>query len=208
MGQGRTQPQPRTWAVSQFSLAQEADNSTSQEVMVSATCWTGGLISADLKSGESQSPADYSQFFASCSVHGDDGTRSTSADCPNGENSGYDDTAIPAKSSARGNPVGICTVTFQAHPGVKYELDSIHGLAFNLAPGSNSTPCSTYQEPGSSCILDPEGFFRPDWYNGTVLSVPNYPAIANPATADTSFSIPCNERNGTCLAQIVPLGTC
>lgn len=119
---------------------------------VTATCSTTGVV-----------PSDYLFFLASCAVTPSDGTPLiTSAQCPDPLQITYPKlTDIPYGSSAKSNPAGVCSIVFQAQPGVTYTINSGHGIWFNTL-----SDCYVSFGIQMSCYVDPEGFLALEMAGG------------------------------------------
>jgi hypothetical protein len=128
----------QVWVYSGFTVS--PGNQT-----VTATCSTTGVV-----------PADYSLFLATCAVTPSNGTALiTSTQCPDPlqlTNPKLSD--IPYGSPAKANPLGVCSIVFQAQPGVTYTINSGHGLWFNTL-----SDCYVYFGVHIACYVDPEGFY-------------------------------------------------
>ena len=171
------------WASSKFT--------TGPGTQETATCTTTGT-NPNL-GGASPAPADYSAFYASCSVTPSTGSVITYSLCPHGAGG-------PPSGFPSGNPTATCSMTFQPQPGVTYTLNSEHVVGFKTDP--LGTSCGSWDN--GPCFADPLGYYSVNPIGPVWPQMPNYTGNTSTNLVDVS----CGARGGTCASQNMPVEVC
>lgn len=176
------------WVTSGFKVTPGGQTET-------AYCSTSAI---DPATGQpSPAAADYSAFYASCTLSGSDGSVIYPTQCPGG----YQGSVY---SFPYGNPTGQCSTSFTPKPGVTYTLTSTHTLGFYVAPPG--TQCG---QTDSLCFSDPLGYYlNPTLANPFPPAMPIYASTGASSSASplaiNTVDETCTARGGICAAHNIP----